>query len=68
MKIPPDDRRFFCIEVGEGNRNDTVFFGALKKELTTKEYIKSFYDYFRSGDISGYDFYSNDQKVKKTMS
>ena len=59
VKIPPDDRRFFCIEVGEGNKNDIDFFARLKKELISKEYIKSFYNYFKNIDISGYDFHSN---------
>ena len=59
VKIPPDDRRFFCIEVGEDNRNDTDFFSKVKKELDNKEYIKSFYEYFINIYYSGYSFYDN---------
>ena len=59
VKIPPDDRRFFCIEVGEDNRNDTDFFSKVKKELDNKEYIKSFYNYFINTDYKNYSFYDN---------
>ena len=59
IKVPPDDRRLFVIEVGEGNRNDEDFFSKIAEELKTKEYIKSFYDYFMSIDYNGYSFEAN---------
>ena len=59
VKIPPDDRRFFCIEVGEDSRNDTDFFSKVKKEIDNKEYIKSLYNYFINTDYKNYSFYDN---------
>ena len=36
-----------------------IFFSKVEEELKTKEYIKSFYDYFMSIDYKGYSFEAN---------
>ena len=59
IKIPNDDRRFFCVEMSSKYANNTEYFSNLHNELDKEEYLNSFYDFFKNIDISNYDFISN---------
>ena len=59
LKIPADDRRFFCVEMSNEYKNDLPYFTELYKELNSEEYLKSYFDFFNSIDITDYDFINN---------
>ena len=63
LKVGVDDRRFCGIECNNKICNNKDYFTALKKEMDSKIYDRSFYEYLLNIDSDEYDFTNNRPKT-----
>ena len=59
IKISVTDRRFTAIECNNTIANDNKYFSKLIKEIESKKYDRTFYDYLMSLESDDYDFTNN---------
>jgi hypothetical protein len=59
IKVPIDDRRYFCSETSNEYANNNDYFKKLYEEINLGDYDRAFYEYFMSIDIKDYNFTIN---------
>ena len=59
IKVPVDDRRFFCAETNNTFANNNEYFKQLYAEIKSEEYDRAWFEYFMNVDLKNYDFTNN---------